>query len=371
MSTTYIESGTSIRVYDSAVQAHDELPLGTYVVRFSPLTGYSLQRCENLDVGGEKVYGDRNRKVTKIFRTYSNSTRSLGTMLSGDKGQGKSLFLRMMAEHAYSIGLPVVRVTEDSDGLADFIDTLGECMVVFDEFEKIFSAGPRGADSSDGNRQNQFLSLFDGMSSTKRLYCLSINEISHVSSYLVNRPGRFHYHMRFDYPGPEQVREYLRDQAPSAAKSAIDSVVNFASKTNLNYDHLRAIAFELESDVEATFAELITDLNIKMVQSTTYRITATYGDGSTLTGTDTFNLFPSDAGERDILSLSNSAHGIYAGFLLADVVQDNQGNLSLPIEALIVDPDDRDDEDPDPRKELPVHIGLSLVGQRTIDYAAL
>ncbi len=68
--------------------------------------GFSLLRLDNLVVGGERIYGDREAKVDKIFTRYGRTDRSLGVMLSGDKGQGKSLFLRMVAEARHRRGVP-------------------------------------------------------------------------------------------------------------------------------------------------------------------------------------------------------------------------------------------------------------------------
>ena len=155
LSSTYIETGGHVRVYDDTVRTHPTFPPGTYRVSFAPKEGFSLVRIDDLTVGAERVYGGRDRKVAKIFRSYALSDRSLGVMLSGDKGIGKSLFLRMVAEAARDQGLPVVVVSEDHDGIVEFLDSLDECLIVFDEFEKIFPAGRRGI--TDGlNRQNQF-----------------------------------------------------------------------------------------------------------------------------------------------------------------------------------------------------------------------
>ena len=167
MTSTYIETGGHVRVYDDAVRTHQAFPAGTYRVHFTAKEGFSLIRVPDLVVGAERIYGGRESKVEKIFRSYNLSERSLGVMLSGDKGIGKSLFLRMVAEEAREQGLPIVIVSEDHEGIADFLDSLDECLIVLDEFEKVFPAGRRGIDGS--NRQNQFLSLFDGLSSVKRI----------------------------------------------------------------------------------------------------------------------------------------------------------------------------------------------------------
>lgn len=255
--TTIVSSGGALRLYDDSVQTFDQLPVATYTIRFSKMTGYSLHKTEPLSPGNEAVYGDHAARVNRIAAGYAAMSRSLGVILSGDKGMGKSLMIRMLAEKMREEHeLPTVLVQHSTPGLASFLDELGECLVVFDEFEKVFAPV-----DDDEAPQNQFLSLFDGLSSTKRLYVLSVNSLHRTSDYMLNRPGRFHYHMRFAYPGPETVAEYLRDQVPGIAEAQVSAVVEFSRKIDLNFDHLRAIAFELELGED--FAEVIGDLNIK------------------------------------------------------------------------------------------------------------
>lgn len=288
MKSSIISVGDSFRIFGSEVNTYTKLPVATYTVEFNPMMGFSLLKVDDLEVGIDKVYGHRDDKVDKVLRGYNATGRSLGLMLSGDKGQGKSLFLRMLAEKAVESNLPVVRVTIDVDGIADFIDSLGECMVVFDEFEKVFSksGASRGMDpegGGGGNRQDQFLSLFDGVSSTKRLYCITLNDVRRVSDYLLNRPGRFHYHIRFDYPGQEQIREYMTDQVPDITDDQIASIITLSNYTNLNYDHLQAIAFELTMhDYDADVSEIVEDLNIKPTESVNFIYTVFFKNGQTV-----------------------------------------------------------------------------------------
>ncbi|MDL9977851.1 AAA family ATPase [Microbacterium sp. ASV49] len=360
MSSTYIESGSRIRVYDSAVSTHAMLPLGTYRVHFSSKEGFSLLRIDDLTVGTERVYGHREQKVDKIFSSYHRTERSLGVMLSGDKGQGKSLFLRMVAERAIDEGIAVVLVTEDADGIVEFLDSLDECLVIFDEFEKIFPSGRRSL--HDGtNRQNQFLTLFDGMSSVKRIYCVTVNDIQDVSAYIVNRPGRFHYHMRFDYPGPDEVREYLRDQAPLASAAEVESAALFSRRVNLNYDHLRAIAFEL-NDANALFADIVEDLNIKAVEPSVYRVEAKFADGTALAEETAVNLFERGSTARTI-ELRGSTRTLSVSFFPKDLVFDEDGTISVPPH--MVDVRDEYDDVPD---EMPVRLALTLIGQTNYSF---
>ncbi|WP_067199831.1 AAA family ATPase [Microbacterium sp. XT11] len=360
MTSTYIETGGHVRVYDDAVRTHQSFPPGTYRVHFTSKEGFSLVRVDDLSVGTERVYGDREKKVRKIFRTYELSDRSLGVMLSGDKGIGKTLFLRMVAAEARAQGLPVVLVTEDNDGIVDFLDSLDECLIVLDEFEKTFPIGRRG--SGDGaNRQNQFLSLFDGLSSVKRIYCVTVNDIADVSAYLVNRPGRFHYHMRFEYPGPDEVRQYLSDQAPDAHPDEIENVALFSRRARLNYDHLRAIAFELQHQ-DSQFAEIVEDLNIKSVEPAVYRIDAKFPDGSVWSAEVELNLFERGDVVRTF-ELRNATRSLFASFTPKDLIFEPDGGIVVPISRLELL--DEDDEEPE---AYPASVSLTLVGQASYGF---
>ena len=156
---TVVAVGETYRLFGDSVTTHDSLPAHTYTVEFSQFTGYSLRRTEPLDAGEEKVYGNHEERVRRIVKSYGVMDRSMGVILSGDKGMGKSLMLRMVAETMRrEYDLPTVIVRNNTPGIAEFLDELGEAVIVFDEFEKIFTI------NSDGDDQSQFLSLFDGMS---------------------------------------------------------------------------------------------------------------------------------------------------------------------------------------------------------------
>lgn len=289
--STIVSAGGRFRLYGDAVRTFDHLPLATYGIAFSVTEGYSLYQLPPLLPGGEKIYGSHTQRVERVLRSYTVMDRSLGVILSGDKGMGKSLMLRLLAEQARArLGLPTVLVQNSTPGLAAFLDELGEVFVVFDEFEKVFDGG-----DDNETPQNQFLPLFDGISATKRLYALSVNDLSRVSEFMLNRPGRFHYHLRFAYPEADDIATYLRDQVPGVDQSEVDAVVEFSRKYNLNFDHLRAIAFELSHG--ETFDSVIGELNIKRVtgrQGTLVDVCITWKGGEKTVFNERVDLFNLD-----------------------------------------------------------------------------
>ncbi|MDX3020099.1 AAA family ATPase [Streptomyces acidiscabies] len=340
--STIVASNGEFRLYGDSVQTFADLPVATYTIDFSQMTGYNLRQTEPLGSSEETVYGSHASRVQRIVTGYTAMDRSLGVILSGDKGMGKSLMLRLLAERMREEHhLPTVLVQHDTPGLAAFLDELGEVVVVFDEFEKIFS---NGQDES----QNQFLSLFDGLSTTKRLYVLSVNELGRVNGYMLNRPGRFHYHMRFAYPEPETVAAYLRDQVPGATEKQVAEIVDFSRKYDINFDHLRAIAFELR--LGESFAEVIGDLNIKRTDHATSRVEAhiVRDDGNTDVLDDRVDLFDSDS--LQTVNDWDTAVGLH--FRMRDAVPYEDGYL-LPAGAFtLTDLSDEDDKSPDDKKDL-------------------
>lgn len=314
--STIVASGGQFRLYDDSVRTYDRLPVATYAIDFSKMSGYSLRQVAPLAPGEETVYGSHAQRVDRIAGAYEAMDRSLGVILSGDKGMGKSLMLRMLAERARTkLGLPTILVQHSTPGLASFLDDLGEVAVVFDEFEKVF------ASNGENEAQNQFLSLFDGLSVTKRLYVLSVNHLGRVNEFMLNRPGRFHYHMRFAYPEAETVATYLRDQVPGIDEARVAEVVEFSRKYDLNFDHLRAISFELRRG--ESFADVIGDLNIKRPERpdsfVDARITWQDGEADVLTG-------PIDLFDRDgVQEVNDYDLDVGVRFRMRDAVATKEG----------------------------------------------
>lgn len=274
-----VNTGDTYRIYTDAIQTYDKLPVQTYTVCFSDFTGTYLQKTNSLEVN-EKVYGTHISKAEKVLSSFKRMNRNLGVILSGEKGIGKSLCARIMAIKALENGLPVIIIDGPVPGLASFINSIEqECLLFFDEFEKTFN---------EKEDQVDLISLFDGTSTGKKIFVVTCNEINRLNDVLINRPGRFHYHFRFATPTDAEVKEYMQDKLEPQYWSEIEKVLRFNSLIGLNYDCLRAIAFELNSG--AAFKDLIQDLNIVNVGKTNYVMRLHMSNGEVLRDETTFNL---------------------------------------------------------------------------------
>ena len=147
-----------------------------------------------------------------------------------------------------------------------------------------------------------------------------------LNEYLINRPGRFHFHFRFEYPTADEVKDYLRDKLDEEYHSEINKVASFSRKTKLNYDCLSAIALELNEG--ETFEDAIKDLNIVNTseRENRYNIKLFTEEGIIFTAdNETLDLF---SGENNGLWVDDVAgNSICLKFKGNSVVFDNKTNM--------------------------------------------
>lgn len=249
-----IKTGNKHKVFGDDLVVLDALSTDyVYTANFNPEEGPYLLAEAVIEVKEEKVYGSRQEKVDKVINTFNNSKRSIGTILSGDKGIGKTLYTVMLSNQLREQGVPTILVNKNFPGVSQFIGSIKqEIMVLFDEFEKTFKV-------EDGS-QDEMLGLFDGLSNDKRLYVITVNEVRELSRFLLNRPGRFHYHIKFKYPTVAETTEYLKDNLQEEYHSTIIDILTASINRQLNYDMLRAIVTEINQGYSVS--ETLDDLNI-------------------------------------------------------------------------------------------------------------
>ena len=325
-----IKTNDTIHLYRDDVETYELIPVGTYTICFAKNVGFYLTTRNDMTVE-EKIYGCHPEKARKVLTAFRDFQRSLGVIMSGAKGIGKSVSAKLIAAEALADGMPVIICDQYIPGIASFIESIDqEVMILFDEFDKAF------AKTNDDDPQASMLSLFDGTAVGKKLYVVTCNYLNGLNDYLVNRPGRFHYHFRFDYPDADGIREYLKDKVTEEGRGQIEDVVSFSKKVDLNYDCLRAIAFEINHG--ATFAEAVKDLNIVNIDEERYTLVLRMTNGVT---------FRNSSVCMDVwMGRDGSGCGCYVGFCVGDVQFDmTSGRLSVAKDRIVVDNPYGDDDD--------------------------
>lgn len=260
-----IKTGTTVRVFDDSVGLLSELPKGSFwTAETAPMAGPYLQEAPAAEAPGHKVYGPHEERIKKVVAAYeARKDGNTGVILSGAKGIGKTLFTRMLMHGMAERGYPVLTVGKYFPGLADFLGSLTQDMVVvFDEFDKNFDINDERAKDQTA-LQNELLGLFDGVTRGHKLYVITCNDINKLSKFYLNRPGRFRYHLRFQYPNMDEVRQYLKDRVPGVSDEEAATVAKFTRLVPLSYDCLSAIADELL--LGETFRSAMETLNIVRV----------------------------------------------------------------------------------------------------------
>lgn len=288
MGMNIVQSGDVFQVFGESLQTFKELPVGTYEVNFSKMMGFFLSTHNDLVVAEEKIYGSTPIKVEKVLKSFGQVERNFGVILSGKKGIGKSLFARQLAVRAKDYNLPLIIVSNYIPGIANFLSSIEqEVIVLFDEFEKTF------AKTEEMQPQEEMLSLFDGIDGGKKLFIITCNEVYKLNSFLLNRPGRFHYHFILGNPNPDEIKEYMMDKLNPEYHHYIKKLVGFSMNVDLTYDVLRAIAFELNNGYP--FEETLMDLNISKEDSPKYKIKVEFADGHVrIVDKHRMNLYSSD-----------------------------------------------------------------------------
>lgn len=323
--------GIDYRIIDGGTKFLESLPPKVYSIHFHQMMGYWLSERKELSVGDFKIYGNTPKRVEKVFRTFGMRDRNLGILLSGKKGMGKSVFMRHMAEESVRRGFPVIVVSENIPGIAEFISKIEqECVVLFDEFEKVFLKDGDNEDDQQGG-QTQFLSLFDGMDSGKKLFVIAINDTYRLSEFFINRPGRFYYHFCFEYLCENEVRDYCSDNLKTKDSDTIDKLAAIAKFHDINYDILSAIVTELNNGY--SLKESVNDLNIDINENQKYYDFEISVGGITLSGSKWINDRDYDSHMSIYLSNNGSnRNNIEVCFDMEDVKYDS-GSDSLFIAA--------------------------------------
>lgn len=99
MSNYIINNDTVDVLSENCITILKNLPAKIYTINAGPQEQMFLKE-HNFIFNNRKIYGDLNNKVQRIFKTYESRDKNLGVLLSGLKGTGKSLLIKLCIERA-------------------------------------------------------------------------------------------------------------------------------------------------------------------------------------------------------------------------------------------------------------------------------
>lgn len=235
--TYFLRSGNTYRVTDeAALDLHELLPAGNYIVKEDPFGNLFLEEIDKFEAL-PKYYGDCLKNTDRILNTFGKRSNATGAMFTGEKGSGKTLLAKNLSIEGYKVGMPTIVINSAwcGDKFNKLIQDIDQpCIILFDEFEKIYDSG----------RQENILTLLDGVFPSKKLFVLTCNDKWRIDQHMRNRPGRIFYMIDFKGLDKEFIIEYCNDNL--LAKQHIPQICSIATLfTEFNFDMLKAIVEDM------------------------------------------------------------------------------------------------------------------------------
>lgn len=194
----WIRTGNSYYMGEISDQM-ELLERGVYRWEIDPRENPYLSKTSDTFDLPSKVYGVENVFVERVKKTYEETDGTLGVLLNGTKGTGKTVTAKMICN---LMEMPVIVITQRHDKIIPFLNDLQQDVIVFiDEYEKYYS-----------NYDNTLLTILDGVLSTRyrKLFLLTTNELN-INTYLLQRPGRVRYIKTFSDLTLETIEMVVND----------------------------------------------------------------------------------------------------------------------------------------------------------------
>lgn len=200
-----------------------------------------------------KVYGSYNRDADHMLGYFLNNKKSVGVLITGNTGSGKSLTCKLLCNKAIAKGFPVIMVNgmNITKDIIQYLSTLDNCVIFLDEFGKLTS------------RDNQAILLQMLTDTNKRIFWLFANKNKYeIHQEFFNRTERIRYYLEYGKITKDVITEYCKDNhVESKFVDLILTKYNFLSE--FSFDQLQGLISEHQYAPHMDIEEISRLLNFK------------------------------------------------------------------------------------------------------------
>lgn len=220
----------------------------------------------------DKIYGNSEKLAKIILKDYRPKGDTLGVLLVGKKGMGKSLLSEKIAMMMVEKGYSVIHVTRPVSAVAieKAVETLSPCLLYLEEFEKCFE-----------NPQDVpvFLNMFSATTIKGLMVVIAANSINSVIyDPLIDRPQRLRYRINYAEIDDNVVNDILADSEVSAEQRRVYTEWVNSSKPNID-SLITLVKLTAHITDPTELVEYISILNVPRLNPLRYKL-----QGLTITG---------------------------------------------------------------------------------------
>lgn len=223
-----------------------------YNLKWNNYEDYSYLECDGELKLPKKIYGDTSTK-DRILKSFSGTDKSMGVLLKGLKGSGKTLLSKILAKES---NLPIIIVQDDYPvaRATEFFNRIEQPVVIlFDEVEK----------NTCYWATDKLLKLLDGVQTGgKKLTIMTCNDITHLDDNLKDRCGRIRYCIEYNGLNADAIQDIVKDLLGEDHADEVSKNI-FESVKTLSYDNIISICDEIKLFPELGFNDIISILNIE------------------------------------------------------------------------------------------------------------
>nr|DAP53778.1 MAG TPA: Ras family [Caudoviricetes sp.] len=227
-----------------------------------PVYGLSVYLTDKFALP-KKIYGNILEKVQYIWNVFAAPNGRASVLCTGSAGAGKSLLAKLLINAAVEthdispepIEAIVVTEIEGCPELIAYLSGLDKCVIMIDEFGKLFS-----------NYDQQMMLTLLSDHNKRRMFVLTENDSGYIQRFILNRPERVRYHFEFDRLENSVISEFCKDHnVPTEFMKDLLKLNMVNSK--FNFDQLATLVEEATRSNRWDLAWLVEMLNLKVLKA--------------------------------------------------------------------------------------------------------